>query len=102
MPEGKGYKTKGKSNPFLHKKKDKYDKPSYADMAILGGLRLVKGIKAGAKKQFKADVGYVKSKLKRKKKAPKSITTSRTKVIEKAVGDISETKQFKRMRGKKY
>jgi len=77
--------------------KDKYDKPSYADMLILGGLR----IGVGAKKQFKKDIGKLKKALKRKKRKKKDYVTTRTSGITKMAGDVAKEKSFKRMRGKK-
>lgn len=55
---------------------------TYGDKLILGGLKMWKEVKSGAKKQFKSDISKVKNTLKRKKKkdSPK-FTTTRTKAI---------------------
>lgn len=90
-------------------RKDKFDKPTYADMLILKGLKLER---AAAKTKFVRKVGKgleearkkimgVRLRRKKKKAPEKSYTTARTKTIEKSVGDVTETKQWKRLRRKK-
>ena len=84
--------------------KSKY-KRSYADTLILGGLRTYKEAKAGAKKQFKKDIGKIKSILKRKKKPKKPVSTTRTEGTYSGMGsagvDYEKEKPSSRLRRKK-
>lgn len=89
---------------------------SYGDLLTLKGLKAVKEIKSAAKEVKKRGVGksiggavrHAKRLLRRKKSEPKSkagrpsiYATTRTQAIERAVGDVSRTKQYRRMKGRK-
>jgi len=68
--------------------KDKYDKPSYSDRLILGGLRTLRTAKAGVKR----DLGKLKRKLKRKKRK-KPIVTTRTSGVQRDLAAAGITKE---------
>jgi hypothetical protein len=106
MPKGKGY-----TNPFKGEKKAQ----SYADLLILRGLKAGKEVKSAVKETKKRGIGksiggaisHAKRMLRRKpgkpkspdKKTPSAYSTTRTEAVEKSVGDVAQTKQYRRMKG---
>jgi uncharacterized phage infection (PIP) family protein YhgE len=90
----------GSSKP---KKKDRYDKPSYGDKLILGGLKAYSSVKKDVKRGVglaKKDLKKVAGKITRKKKKASS-ETGRTKVISGSLGKAGvEKKTIRRMKGK--